>query len=149
MEFFPDAAPLACSLGQDDLADRQRRWHALADRAIIDVAWTDRGMRLRFRAEPGVEAELHDLAALERDCCAFADWAVVTDGEAFAIDVRGTSAESVPVVQEMFTGLAAASGDGPPTVSLCIIALGTNARICRDGHAGSRRALRATSPCTW
>lgn len=107
MELFPDPALLACSLGQDDLAGRQRRWHALADRAIIDVTRTDRGLRLRFRAERGVEAELHDLAALERDCCAFADWAVVTDGEALALDVRATSAESVPVVQQMFRGLAA------------------------------------------
>lgn len=105
MEPVPDPAPIACSLGQDDLADRRLRWQALADRAIIDVAPTDYGLRMRFRDEPGVEAELRDLAAFERDCCAFAEWTVGTDDAALAMDVRGTSAESVPVVQEMFAGL--------------------------------------------
>lgn len=108
MEPVPDAAPIACSLGQDDLADRRERWHTLADRAIIDVAPTDYGLRMHFRDEPGVEAELRALAALERDCCAFADWTVLADGKALAIDVRGSSAESVPVVQEMFTSLRTA-----------------------------------------
>jgi hypothetical protein len=105
MEPVPNAAPIACSLGQDDLAQRQRRWHALAGRAIIDLARTGYGLRLRFRDEPGVEAELRQLAALERDCCAFADWAVLADGGAIALDVRGKSADSVPAVQEMFASL--------------------------------------------
>ncbi len=105
MEPAPDAIPIACSLGQDDLADRQRRWHALAGRAMIDRARTGNGLRMRFRDEPGVEAELRDLAALERDCCAFADWVVHADSGTLALDVRGKSADSVPVVQEMFTSL--------------------------------------------
>ena len=105
MEPSADAAPIACSLGQADLADRQRGWHALAGRAIIDLAPTGYGLRMRFRDEPGVEAELQQLAALERDCCAFADWAVHADSGVLALDVRGKSAESVPAVQEMFTSL--------------------------------------------
>jgi hypothetical protein len=105
MEPTAGSAPVTCSLGQDDLTERQRRWHALADRAIIDLAPTCYGLRMRFRAEPGVEAELTGLAALERHCCAFADWAVLAHGGALVLDVRGKSADSVPVVQEMFTSL--------------------------------------------
>ncbi len=105
MEPTADSTPIACSLGQDDLADRQRRWQALADRATNDAAPTGYGLRMRFRDEPGIEAELQDLAALERDCCAFADWAVRADGGVLALDVRGKGADGVPAVQEMFTSL--------------------------------------------
>jgi hypothetical protein len=64
---------IACSLDEDQATRRRERWRALADRAILDVASTAAGLRLRFRFEPGVEAELRSLAALERDCCTFAD----------------------------------------------------------------------------
>jgi hypothetical protein len=113
MEPISDSIPIACSLGQADLADRERRWHALADRAIIDLAPTGYGLRMRFRAEPGVEAELHQLAALERDCCAFADWAVRADSGVIALDVSGKSADSVPAVQEMFAGLGSRAPHQP------------------------------------
>jgi len=104
-----DAAPIACSLGRDDLAERQQRWHTLAARAMLDVLSTDDGLRLRFRPDPGVEAELRELAALERDCCAFADWTVHGDDDAWVMDIRGTSAEAVPAVREMFTSVRAAA----------------------------------------
>ena len=113
MEPVADGTPIACSLGRDDLAERQRRWHALAGRAIIDLAPTGYGLRLRFRDEPGVEAELRQLAALERDCCAFADWAVLADGGIITLDVRGKNADSVPAVREMFASL----GPGAPRQS--------------------------------
>jgi hypothetical protein len=107
-----EPAPIACSLGQGDLADRQRRWHALADGAILDVISTDHGLRMRFRRDPRVESELRDLAALEQDCCAFADWTVHRDDDAYVMDIRGTTAESIPAVQEMFTSLRAGTAVG-------------------------------------
>ncbi len=109
MEPVADAAPIACSLRQDDRAQRQRRWHTLADRAFIDLTPTMTGLRLRFRDEPGVEAELRQLAALERDCCAFADWGVLADGVAVTLDVSGKSADSGPAVREMFASLGSSA----------------------------------------
>lgn len=98
-------APIACSLRRDDLTERQLRWQALADRSIIDVTPSEHGLRLRFRPDPGVEAELRLLAALERDCCSFADWTVHADDAAAVIDVSAASPEGVAAVQEMFTSL--------------------------------------------
>jgi hypothetical protein len=103
----PDATAIACSLGQRDLAERQRRWHALTDNAILDIAPTGYGLRMRFRADPGVGAELRDLAALERACCAFADWSVHADGDVQVMDVRGTSPAAVAAVHAMFGELRA------------------------------------------
>jgi hypothetical protein len=105
MEPVPDAAPTVCSLTRHDLTDRQRRWQALVDLAIIDIAPSEQGLRLRFRPESGVEAEVRDLAALERDCCSFADWTVAAADEAIVLDIHGGSAESVAAVQGMFTNL--------------------------------------------
>lgn len=104
-----EPAPIACSLDQDDLAERQRRWDALADRTSVERVSTDYGLRMRFGGVPGIEEELRDLAALEQDCCAFADLTVHSDGDAWVMDVRGTSAESVTAVQEMFAGLRTAA----------------------------------------
>jgi MerR family transcriptional regulator, copper efflux regulator len=111
----PDNAPIACSLSQDDLAGRQVRWRELADRALLDIAATDDGLRMRFRADPGAGAELRELAALERDCCPFADWTVHTDGDAHVMDIRGSSPAAVATVHTMFAELrtpplASASG---------------------------------------
>ncbi len=70
------SAPIACSLAQTDLAHRQDRWLQLWQRAAVDAVTTSNGLRLLFRATPGVERELSQLAELEQDCCAFADWSV-------------------------------------------------------------------------
>jgi hypothetical protein len=100
-----EPAPIACSLDSGGLAERQRRWDALADRAAVELSRTQDGLRLRFRRDPGVEIELRELAALERQCCSFADWSVHADGDAAVIDIRGSSTESVAAVHEMFAAL--------------------------------------------
>ena len=66
---------------------------------------TEHGLRLVFRCDPGVEDELHELAALERECCAFADWSVSASGETVVLEVDGSSVEAVAAVQAMFGGL--------------------------------------------
>jgi hypothetical protein len=104
----PDYAPVVCSLGQRDLARRQRRWRALTSSALLDVAPTDHGLRMRFRADPGAEAELRDLAALERDCCSFATWTVHSSDDAHVMDIRGSSQEAVAAVRAMFAGIRTA-----------------------------------------
>jgi len=105
---------IACSLAQADLADRRDRWLRLAERAIIDVLTTDTGLRLRIRQGPGVEAELHQLAALERECCAFAEWSVHTHGEEVVLDVIADRTEGITAVQSMFLSLRLQAGDTAP-----------------------------------
>ena len=59
-------APIACSLKQADLADRQNDWRELAKSAGVDVQTTADGLRLRFLEGPGIEQEVRRLARLER-----------------------------------------------------------------------------------
>ena len=95
---------IACALGQEALVERQQRWQALAARAGLDIVSSDGGLRLIFRADRGVEMELRELGALERECCAFADWSVRSEDGEVVLEVRGESDEAIAAVQGMFRG---------------------------------------------
>ena len=79
------AKVIACSLSGIERAQRAERWHALGG---YDVEQLDNGIRLVFA--DNVEQELHGLAVLERECCAFADWDV--SGNSIAITADGATA---------------------------------------------------------
>lgn len=87
---------MQCTLTPDDLATRGARWRALgpAERAELP-----NGLRLTFPAS--ATAELHALARLERDCCAFASWDVFPDGGVTHLDVTA-DADAIPAVQSLF-----------------------------------------------
>ena len=105
MEKNQESAPVACSLEKSDLAERRDRWRRLIERTAVDVLTTEAGLRLRFRDAPGVEGELHQLAKLERDCCAFSDWSVHTLPQEVVLDVTAASEEGITAVQAMFNDL--------------------------------------------
>ena len=91
----------ACSLEAGELASRRRRWLELGSRALLHQAPTERGVRLSFRAEPDVEAELCELAELERACGSFAKWTVASRDGSLVLDVAA-SGEGVGAVRAMF-----------------------------------------------
>jgi hypothetical protein len=95
---------IACSLDRDDLAERRMRWSALRARAASETTRTARGVRLSFRAEPGVAEELEALVALERDCCAFVDWAVDADNEQVVLEVSADGELAIAAAQNLFRG---------------------------------------------
>jgi hypothetical protein len=97
--------PVACSLNQTNLAERTARWQALTARALRQTVPTSDGMRLVFAAGPGVVDELESLAALERDCCAFAAWSVRADAGDVTLNVTGDSEEAVTAVRSLFPAL--------------------------------------------
>jgi hypothetical protein len=96
--------PIACTLGADELAAQAERWRRLGARAGLGRVETPHGLRLRFRSAQGVEVELRQLVAVERACCAFADWSLHVDGEEIVLDLAAEG-EAVPVVQGMLSGL--------------------------------------------
>jgi hypothetical protein len=99
-----DDVVVACSLDRGELAERGKRWDGIAEQAFVERVLTERGLRLVFRREAGVEDELRELAELERECCAFADWTVMTDDERAVLEVTGANAQAVAAVQAMFAG---------------------------------------------
>jgi hypothetical protein len=97
---------VACTLDNVAMKERRKRWHDLAARAFVERAVTDQGLRLVFRDGAGVEDELRELARLERQCCAFADWTVGAADGYVLLEVGGSGNEAVAAVQSMFEGLA-------------------------------------------
>lgn len=96
---------VACTLTESGMSERQRRWHELSDRAFTARVVTDRGLRLEFRQEAGVEGELRELARVERDCCRFAEWEVTTAGGHAVLDVTAVNDIAIAAVRGMFRTL--------------------------------------------
>jgi hypothetical protein len=98
-------AAIACSLDDQGRRERAARWQVLGARTAVESTRTDEGLRLTFRPEPGVARELRELAALERECCSFADWRVSETADGVVLDVGAEGAEAVAAVHGMFRGL--------------------------------------------
>ena len=94
---------VACTLTRDDLGTQSERWTALRNAAGLARIETGDGLRLSFRAEPGVEVELRALAAVENECCAWASWDVSRDDGEVVLHARSTG-EGVATLHSMFTG---------------------------------------------
>jgi MerR family transcriptional regulator, copper efflux regulator len=109
-----DGSPVvACSLGQDEGAQRAARWKALTARALVKRSPTDRGLQLAFDAGPGVAEELSSLVDLERECCAFAAWSVHPSGGQLILEAAGDSHEAATAIQAMFL-MHSGHGASPP-----------------------------------
>jgi len=89
---------IACSLTTAQLPERRRRWEALP---LVERAETAHGVQLVFRAGPGVEEELRELAGLERECCGFARFEISSGEQGVTVDVT-SSGDGVTAVRELF-----------------------------------------------
>lgn len=64
--------PIACTLEPGAEAQQAlAAYHILFADALERAERTDTGVRWTLRAEPGVEARVRSLAAMEERCCAF------------------------------------------------------------------------------
>ena len=72
--------PVACTLGASDGPERMKRWQQLHRITAPTTQLSSGQLEVRFQPGPEVLAELMDLVAAERVCCAFVNWAVLEDG---------------------------------------------------------------------
>ena len=93
---------IACTLSPTALASRRERWERLIAAACLAREPAPDGVRLRFRADPDAVAELRELAAAERDCCAWADWSVEPGDGEITLRARSTG-DGVDALQATFT----------------------------------------------
>ncbi len=99
---------IACTLNATDFSERSERWRRLGSRAGIGVDRTRQGLSVVFENLSGVSAELVELAKLERECCAFADWAARDTGDHVILDVTADDDLAVQAVHDMHGAFAAA-----------------------------------------
>jgi hypothetical protein len=98
-----DEQAVACALGTADLKSQADRWETVLSSSGIQRLETDDGIRLRFRADAGVEAELSELVAVENDCCGWAAWTVTTAGAEVEVVVTSTG-DGITALHGMLTG---------------------------------------------
>ena len=73
IEVAVDTPAVACDLSDapDSAEERMAEYDRLFTQALVGRERTDQGVRLRLRADNGVEAWVRDLAAREKACCPF------------------------------------------------------------------------------
>ncbi len=98
--------PIACSLTAEQLWDRREVWQRLHDEALLDEKAIDDGVQLVYAAHEAVEQTLYDLARLESECCAFAEWQVARLDDTVVLRVTSRG-DGITAVQSLF-GVAAA-----------------------------------------
>ncbi|NDZ17194.1 hypothetical protein [Variovorax sp. WS11] len=92
-------APIACSLGPGELNDRQERIADLARRSLIHQHREGRALTLRYTRSAA--AELRELVALEKECCAFLEFHLQEAHD--AIELRITAPrEAEALAEELF-----------------------------------------------
>ncbi len=92
-------APIACTLGADDLATRIDDWNrTLAD--VTSRTAIDGGLRLQL--SPGIDvADLARLVVAEHGCCAFYRFALTADERGIALEVTAP-ADAEAVLASLF-----------------------------------------------
>jgi hypothetical protein len=74
------ATPIVCDMtdAPDTAEERTAEWGRLLAAAYTGRERTDGGVRLRLRADGGIEAWVRDLAVRDKACCPFLDFTVTT-----------------------------------------------------------------------
>jgi len=94
--------PLACSLDGEGVRRRIDEFRDVFARGHLGSERTPAGVRWRFRAVPGLEAELRSLAEREQACCRFFRFDIRGTGAEIWWDTRVDDAEAHPILEEFF-----------------------------------------------
>lgn len=107
MDVPSPAAPVACDMtgAPDTGAERFREYQRIFSQALIGRERTASGFRFRFRAQPGIEAWVRDLAAREKACCAFLSFTVTAPGDEVHWDATVIDDDIARAILEEFYAL--------------------------------------------
>jgi hypothetical protein len=104
------------SSAPDTPAERLDEYRRLFTQSLLGRERTRAGIRFRFRADPGVEAWVRDLAAREKACCAFFDFAVTVKDDEVWWAAQVIDDELARQILEEFYRLPETAGDGVDVV---------------------------------
>ena len=104
--------PVACDMtgATDTLAERVDEFRRLFAQALLGRSRTPDSISFRFRAGPGVEDWVRDLARREKACCAFFDFTVDADSQEVRWEARVADDEAARQALAAFYRLADATG---------------------------------------
>jgi hypothetical protein len=107
---YDAAAPIACTIGADEVAPRLALIERLREQ-LGRIERTDHGMMLHFPISAAVEADVRRFAADEKQCCQF--WGFAVDAAEHELTLRW---DAPPAADEIVDQLYAYfEGDAPIT----------------------------------
>ena len=92
--------PIACTLSNDELADRSTEWTELLAQ-VTEREPTANGIRLGLPNTPAMAATAADLIVREVQCCAFFTFALTVDASGLRLDVSAPP-EGLELVERLF-----------------------------------------------
>lgn len=115
MDIPPASTPIVCDMttAPDTAQQRLDEYQELFARALVGREKTGQGIRFRFRAEPGVRAQVEDLAAREKACCAFFAFEVSLEGDEVVWDCAVSDNDDARALLEEFYQLPDTAVKGP------------------------------------
>jgi hypothetical protein len=114
MDLTAPITPIACDMtgAPDTGPERLREYQRLFSQALIGRETTASGVRFRFRAQPGTEAWVRDLAAREKACCAFFTFTITALGEEVRWDATVIDDDIARAILEEFYALPGTAPGG-------------------------------------
>lgn len=92
-------APIACTLGAEDVDQRLADWHETVAVALTHVV-TPTGVQLTFQPSPVLAARLATLAAAETHCCAFFRMRLTLAADELTLDIACPPA-AMPILEAL------------------------------------------------
>ena len=113
-----DQAPIACTLGPNDLKARLDRIAQLAQQHLLAQRREGPALHLLYAREAA--AQLKDIVALERECCAFLNFELAERAKVVELTITAPAeaSEFAGVLFEHFSASAVAAA-GPRCVASC------------------------------
>lgn len=93
--------PIACVLTAAQLGERRHAWADLNARWGLLRALRPEAVVLTYARNPEAMASLENLVDLERECCAWIDFELLTGDETVDLVMRATP-QGLPIVAAMF-----------------------------------------------
>ena len=97
-----DPLPIACSLGANDLSSREQEWRGVMESALLETVAIPAGVTMRLTKTPETLASIERLVALERDCCAWIEWALTDLGSSLVLEATAGTEQGVSVLRDWF-----------------------------------------------
>jgi hypothetical protein len=106
--------PVVCDMtdAPDTATDRLAEYERLFSTALVGRDRTGGGIRFRFRADPGIQEWVRDLAAREKACCAFFTFSVAVRGDEVWWDASVTDDDLARQILDEYYRLPDTVADG-------------------------------------
>ncbi len=105
-------APIACTLGPGDHAQRLALMSALGADALVDARRDGAHAQLRFVADAGIRERLVAIASAEQECCAFLTMSVEDEPGRVKLTIDGPTG-AAPVVEDLVDAFSRSEASGP------------------------------------